>query len=106
SNSNQLRNSSPVTCGRSAQPRNKVRQFLTKVKDLENDFSVSRESLEILGFATAFSKMFSTAQVQDRPSGVERRTNPQLALREVNDTAEDMDLLSRCVRSGVSAAQS
>jgi hypothetical protein len=45
------------------------------------------------------------SQVQDTPSGVERSTDPQLALREANGTAEGKDLFSGHVRSGVSAAQ-
>jgi len=44
-------------------------------------------------------------QVQDAPSGPEQGADPQLALHNAKEAVKGMNLLSKPVESGVSAAQ-
>ncbi|KIK35831.1 hypothetical protein CY34DRAFT_16788 [Suillus luteus UH-Slu-Lm8-n1] len=110
SNSNQLRDSSPVTStrGRSVQPRNKVRRFLTKVKDgltTKISRSSSRSRHPILPNADPEdASLVPNIEVQDA-SGVEQGADPQSVLRDAKKAVKGMNLLSGPLGSGLSAAQ-
>ncbi|KIK42595.1 hypothetical protein CY34DRAFT_136097 [Suillus luteus UH-Slu-Lm8-n1] len=97
------RDSSPVTRGRSVQPRNKVGRFLKKVaKTISRSKSRSRDHvLPNVDYEDAPL----IPNIEETSSGVEQCTNPQSALREAKDAAEGMNLLLTPLRSGASSAQ-
>ncbi|KIK42620.1 hypothetical protein CY34DRAFT_12278 [Suillus luteus UH-Slu-Lm8-n1] len=108
SNNNQSRDSSPVTRGRLVQPRNKVRRFLTKVKDgitTKISRSSSRSRDPVLPNADPEdASLVPNIEVQDA-SGVEQGADPQSLLRDAKEAVKGMNLLSGPSGSGLSAAQ-
>ncbi|KAG1891858.1 uncharacterized protein F5891DRAFT_1197320 [Suillus fuscotomentosus] len=93
-------------------PRGKISRFLGKVMNGEIQ-KISRSNLKdsrtrdpvLPNVDREGVSSISNIEVQDAPPGAKQSADTQSALRDVNETAKGMNLLSGPVTSGLSAAQ-
>ncbi|KAG1843731.1 hypothetical protein C8R48DRAFT_765437 [Suillus tomentosus] len=97
---------------RPGRPRGKICRFLGKVtngvikKMSRSSLKDSRSRDPVTSVVDRkIVSSIPNVEVQDGPPGAEQGTDPQLALRDVNEAAKGMNLLSGPVASGISAAQ-